>query len=175
MKNLNKKQKAFCDNYLTNGFNAYQAAVEAGYTKSYANQSTKFLLGNIRIQNYLKTKTEQIEKQVDNEVDKVLTNIYLIGSGKPITRNYKTTDNLARKVTQDDSVEGPASFKDQIAAAELWLKAKGKFRNENAGIEEAKRRKLEAEAKLAESKVQNESPEEQQITIYDSWGREDGN
>lgn len=172
MKKINKKQKAFCDNYLTNNFNAYQAAVKAGYTKNYANQATKFLLGNIRIQNYLNERTEKIEKQVDNEVDKVLTNIYLIGSGNPIIRDYKTTDNLTGEVIKNEKVEGSASFKDQIAAAELWLKTQGKFRNENVGIEEAKRRKLEAEAKLAESKLQTDEQQTPQITIYDSWGRE---
>ncbi|MDN6256434.1 MAG: hypothetical protein L0J33_01095 [Tetragenococcus halophilus] len=42
----------------------------------------------------------------------------------------------------------------------------------NAGVEEANRRKLEAEAELAESKLQSDEQQTPQITIYDSWGRE---
>lgn len=42
----------------------------------------------------------------------------------------------------------------------------------NAGVEEANRRKLEAEAELAEAKLQSDEQRTPQITIYDSWGRE---
>ena len=174
MKELSKKQKAFCDAYLTNGFNAYQAAISAGYTTNYANQATKFLLGNIRIQEYLSKRTSKIEKEIDGEVDKILSKIYLIGSGQRIIRRYKTLGGLPGKFVKHEKIEGPASFKDQISAAELWLKAKGEFRNENVEIEKAKQRKLNAEAKLAESKVEDNDKKLPEIIIHDSWGRSDG-
>lgn len=151
-KKLNKQQLKFCREWLKS-HNAYDAAIKAGYSDSYARNATKFLLENIGIQEYINKRTSKIEKQEDDEVDEVLTNIYRIATGKEITNHSKTVDNLKDKVVHDKTYTSPAETKEQIAAAELWMKIKGQFKNDNAEIEKARVKKLNAEARIADAKA----------------------
>lgn len=155
-KKLNKQQLKFCREWLKS-HNAYDAAIKAGYSDSYARNATKFLLENIGIQEYIDKRTSKIEKQEDSDVDAVLANIYRIAMGKEITNHSKTVDNLKNKVVHDKTYTSPAETKEQIAAAELWMKIKGQFRNDNDEIEKAKARKLNADADIAEAKAKRES------------------
>jgi len=153
---LNKKQLKFCREWLKS-HNAYDAAIKAGYSKSYAKNATIQILEQRGIQEYINKRTSKVEKQEDDQVDAVLTNIYRIASGKEITGRSKTVDNLADEVISDKTYTKPAPQKEQIAAAELWMKIKGQFKNDNAEIEKAKAKKLNAEAKIAEAKAKRET------------------
>lgn len=154
---LNKNQLRFAREYLKNGFNAYQAAIKAGYSKAYAKNATKNLVENSGIQEYIKKRTKKVEQQADSEVDEVLANIFNIGAGRNIERRYRTRDNLIDEITEDSTITGPANFKEQVSAGELWLKVKGTLRNDSKEIENAKVRKIQAEAtiKEAEAKIMN--------------------
>ncbi|GKS80721.1 prophage P1 protein 37, terminase small subunit TerS [Ligilactobacillus pabuli] len=151
-KKLNKQQLKFCREWLKS-HNAYDAAIKAGYSDSYARNATKFLLENIGIQEYIDKRTSKVEKQEDDEVDMVLTNIYRIATGKEISNHSKAVDNLKDKVIHDKTYISPADTKEQIAAAELWMKIKGQFKNDNAEIEKARVKKLNAEARIADAKA----------------------
>ena len=151
-KKLNKQQLKFCREWLKS-HNATQAAIKAGYSKNYAKNATIKLLGNVGIQEYINKRTSKVEKQEDDEVDEVLTNIYRIATGKEITNHSKTVDNLKDKVVHDKTYTSPAETKEQIAAAELWMKIKGQFKNDNAEIEKARVKKLNAEARIADAKA----------------------
>ena len=155
---LNKKQLKFCREWLKS-HNAYDAAIKAGYSDSYARNATKFLLENIGIQEYIDKRTSKVEKQEDDEVDAVLANIYRIATGKNISNHVTTVDHLKGKTTNDKTYTGPAETKQQVAAAELWMRIKGQFKNDNAEIEDAKARKMNAEADIAEAKAKRESSE----------------
>lgn len=49
---MNAQQKIFADEYLANGYNAYQAAIKAGYSESYAKAQSYLLLENVGIKAY---------------------------------------------------------------------------------------------------------------------------
>ncbi|WEE35067.1 terminase small subunit [Lactiplantibacillus paraplantarum] len=162
---LTPKQRKFANEFIKTN-NAYQSAINAGYSKNYASVGTKKLLENVRIQNYIQQKTGNVEKRESDEADEVLKNIYRISAGKEIERHYVKIDNLAKEVAGgDDSIEArmeymtdettitPASTKEQVAAAELWLKLSGRLKNDSKDVEDQKIRKLKADADIAEAKA----------------------
>lgn len=164
---LTAKQRKFANEFIKTN-NAYQSAINAGYSKNYASVGTKKLLENVRIQNYIQQKTGNVEKRESDEADEVLKNIYRISAGKEIERHYVQIDNLAKEAAGDDDSLGarmgymvdnttltPASTKEQVAAAELWFKLNGKLKNDSKEVEEQKIRKLEAEADVAEQKARD--------------------
>lgn len=164
---LTAKQRKFANEFIKTN-NAYQSAINAGYSKNYASVGTKKLLENVRIKNYIQQKTGDVEKHESDEADEVLRNIYRISAGKEIERHYVQIDNLAKEAAGDDDSLGarmgymvdnttltPASTKEQVAAAELWFKLNGNLKNDSKEVEEQKIRKLEAEADVAEQKARD--------------------
>lgn len=59
---LNEKQKRFADEYIIHG-NAHKAAIEAGYSKSYAKTNSHKLLENTRISAYIVSQTEKLQSE----------------------------------------------------------------------------------------------------------------
>ena len=129
---LTAKQRKFANEFIKTN-NAYQSAINAGYSKNYASVGTKKLLENVRIQNYIQQKTGNVEKRESEEADEVLKNIYRISAGKEIERHYVQIDNLAKEAAgDDDSLDArmgymvdnttltPASTKEQVAACLLY-------------------------------------------------------
>ncbi|MCG0592332.1 prophage P1 protein 37, terminase small subunit TerS [Lactiplantibacillus plantarum] len=174
---LTPKQRKFANEFIKTN-NAYQSAIKAGYSKAYAKNAGKFLLENIGIKNYIQQKTGNVEKRESDEADEVLKNIYRISAGKEIERHYVKIDNLAKEVAGgDDSIEArmeymtdettitPASTKEQVAAAELWLKLSGRLKNDSKDVEDQKIRKLKADADIAEAKAKRSSKDNQQVVI----------
>ncbi|WP_370923676.1 terminase small subunit [Lactiplantibacillus plantarum] len=182
---LTPKQRKFANEFIKTN-NAYQSAINAGYSKTYAKNAGKFLLENIGIKNYIQQKTDNVEKRESEEADEVLKNIYRISAGKEIKRHYVKIDNLAKEaVGGDDSIEArmeyttdettitPASTKEQVAAAELWFKLSGRLKNDSKDVEDQKIRKLKADADIAEAKAKearNSNSSEGQTLIVDDVG-----
>ena len=177
VRKLTPKQRKFANEFIKTN-NAYQSAINAGYSKNYASVGTKKLLENVRIQNYIQQKTGDVEKRESVEADEVLKNIYRISAGKEIERHYVKIDNLAKEVAGgDDSIEArmeyttdettitPASTKEQVAAAELWFKLSGRLKNDSKDVEDQKIRKLKADADIAEAKAKRSSKDNQQVVI----------
>lgn len=153
---ITAKQRKFANAWIKT-HNATQSAIKAGYSKKAASSIGAENLRKPQIQEYINKRTSKVEKQEDDEVDMVLTNIYRIATGKEISNHSKTVDNLKEKVIHDKTYTSPADTKEQIAAAELWMRIKGQFKNDNAEIEKAKAKKLNAEAKIAEAKAKRET------------------
>lgn len=174
---LTAQRKKFANEFIKTS-NAYQSAISAGYSKTYAKNAGKFLLENIGIKNYIQQKTGSVEKRESDEADEVLKNIYRISAGKEIERHYVNIDNLAKEVAGgDDSIEArmeymtdettitPASTKEQVAAAELWFKLSGRLKNDSKDVEDQKIRKLTAEATIAEAHAKRELSDGQNSNI----------
>ena len=168
MKRLSVKQQKFADEYIKTG-NSYQSALKAGYSETIAKgQSYKFI-ENLGIQEYIHAKTDKIIKKEADETDAVLRNIYRIASGKRIRRRFTKIDNLQKEITlkgvtnptaemrkkytDDEVTSTPAPVKEQVAAAEIWLKYRGMLSSDSKPIENAKIRKAEVETKIAEAKL----------------------
>lgn len=153
---LTAKQRKFANAWIKT-HNATQSAIKAGYSKKAASSIGAENLRKPQIQEYINKRTSKIEKQEDDEVDAVLANIYRIATGKNISNHVTTVDHLKGKTTNDKTYTGPAETKQQVAAAELWMRIKGQFKNDNDEIEKAKAKKLNAEAKIAEAKAKRET------------------
>lgn len=164
-KKLTKQQRKFANEFIKTN-NAYQSAINAGYSKAYAKNAGKKLLENGGIQSYINKKVGKVEETESNEADEVLRNIYRIGAGRKIERQYINIDNLKKEALDNDeslnarleymedtTIVGPASVKEQVSAAELWFRLHGDFKNDSEEIEKQKVRKIKAEADIAAYKA----------------------
>lgn len=170
-KKISIKQRKFANEYLKTN-NAYESAIVAGYSKSYAKNATQKLLDNGGIQKYIHQKTDKIVEKESNDVDDVLTNIYRIAAGKAVKNDYKNVDNINKKLAEKEfgrnNLNNPevrekyeenhttykvASTKDQVAAAELWLKYRGLLKGDSKELQDVKIRKLNAEAGIQEARL----------------------
>lgn len=162
---LTKQQRKFANDFIKTN-NAYQSAINAGYSKAYAKNASKKLLENGGIQSYINKKVGKVEEHESNEADEVLRNIYRIGAGRKIERRYINIDNLKKEALDNDeslnarleymedtTIVGPASIKEQVSAAELWFRLHGDFKNDSEEIEKQKVRKIKAEADIAAYKA----------------------
>ncbi|MCU5745891.1 terminase small subunit [Staphylococcus sp. SQ8-PEA] len=68
---LTLKQQLFADEYIRTG-NAYQSAINAGYSHNYANKNSSKLLGNVGIKSYIDARLEELKKETIAEQDEIL-------------------------------------------------------------------------------------------------------
>ena len=61
---LTSKQYDFAMNYIKNGFNAYQAALSAGYTEAYSRTGSPNLVQNQSIQRLIKKEVTSLEDRI---------------------------------------------------------------------------------------------------------------
>lgn len=64
-KTLTQKQNVFCLEYINNGFNAYKAAITAGYSSNYANVKAHGLLKHPTIKACIKRGYQKAEEKLD--------------------------------------------------------------------------------------------------------------
>lgn len=121
MANMTAKQQRFCDEYLID-LNATQAAIRAGYTPKYANTNASKLLQITTIQEFIKKRMDEKEKQLIADQDEVLK--YLTA----VMRGQSVASVLAREETGADHViEKPPDEKERLKAAELLGKRYGLY------------------------------------------------
>jgi len=66
---VNAKEMLFCVEYVSNGFNIYQAAVKAGYSKNYAKSKSYLLMEKVGIRRLIKKLIkERNEKIFDSSI-----------------------------------------------------------------------------------------------------------
>ena len=113
MSKLNDKQKAFADYYIES-LNAYESAIRAGYSESYAKSQSYKLLDNVGIKNY-------IDERMANKDD------YRIASQDEI---LQILTDIARGITEEEVVQfsqlgeelrttRKPTIKDRMKASEL--------------------------------------------------------
>lgn len=113
MNGLNIKQQRFADEYIKTG-NAYQSAINAGYSETYAKGNVVKLLENVSVKSYIDKRLEELKKESIAEQDEILqyltsvmrgemTEQTLVGQGE----GYQEIDNI------------DVGAKDRIKAAEL--------------------------------------------------------
>ncbi len=110
---LTVKQQRFADEYIRTG-NAYQSAINAGYSETYAKGNVVKLLENVSVKSYIDKRLEELKKESIAEQDEILqyltsvmrgemTEQTLVGQGE----GYQEIDNI------------DVGAKDRIKAAEL--------------------------------------------------------
>ena len=113
MSKLNNKQKAFADYYIES-LNAYESAIRAGYSESYAKSQSYKLLDNVGIKNY-------IDERMASKDD------YRIASQDEI---LQILTDIARGITEEEVVQfsqlgdelrttRKPTIKDRMKASEL--------------------------------------------------------
>lgn len=94
---LNPKQSAFCDEYISNGFNAYKAALKVGYSESYASKQSTVLTSNPLIQQRVSNVFGDVEKDLGvtfewrvNVLKQIINDIIPNDGSEPKRSHYKT-------------------------------------------------------------------------------------
>lgn len=62
---MTTKQRLFCDNYISNGFNAAKAARDAGYAEKNADVIGNQNLGKLELSNYINKRIRELLSDVD--------------------------------------------------------------------------------------------------------------
>ena len=117
MINLNRKQKLFADNYLQS-LNAYESAINAGYSKNYAKAQSYKMLDNVGIKNYIEDRIQQLEDDQIAKINEILQYLTSVMRGEAeeevvVIESTGDYQSKARKITKQ------VCAKDRIKAAEL--------------------------------------------------------
>ncbi|ELC8455783.1 terminase small subunit [Clostridium perfringens] len=111
------KQKKFCDEYIKTG-NATEAAINAGYSRSYANAQSYKLLDNVGIKNYIDERMKEIEDTAIADAAEVLKYLTRVMRGEE-TEQVVITENIGDFMSEARVVNKELAAKDKIKAAEL--------------------------------------------------------
>lgn len=121
MKKLTIKQKKFADEYIKTG-NAYQSALNAGYSESYSKGNVIKLLENVSVKAYIDERLKELEEEAiadQAEVLKYLTRIL---------RDEEREEVLVNVGNFEQEIQSmKVSTKDKIRAAELLGKRYGSW------------------------------------------------
>lgn len=121
MKKLTIKQKKFADEYIKTG-NAYQSALNAGYSESYSKGNVIKLLENVSVKAYIDERLKKLEEEAiadQAEVLKYLTRIL---------RDEEREEVLVSVGNFEQEIQSmKVSTKDKIKAAELLGKRYGSW------------------------------------------------
>lgn len=113
MKSLTLKQKQFADEYIRTG-NAYQSAINVGYSEKYAKARSHKMLENVGINQYIDDNLEIIQKESIAETDEIM---------RYLTRVLRGEEKEEILVYVGDGMQEiqtiQPSAKDRIKAAEL--------------------------------------------------------
>lgn len=122
MKKLTIKQKKFADEYIKTG-NAYQSAINVGYSENYAKNATKFLLeNNGQISSYIEERMKELESETIADQTEILQFL------TRIVRNEEREDVLVNVGNFEQKIQSmKVSAKDRIKAAELLGKRYGSW------------------------------------------------
>jgi len=142
---LTEKQKHFADEYIKSG-NATQSAIEAGYSKKYANTNASKLLRNTTIKSYLAERMKSIDSERIMSAKEAVELLTGIGRGE-----VKETVVIASPVGVE-TVEKEADLKTRISAIKEILKRYP----DNDKLMKQQLRKLTAEADIMEAKAKRE-------------------
>lgn len=118
---MTKKQKKFADEYLVDT-NATQAAIRAGYSKNTAYSQGQRLLKDVEVQNYIKTKAEELHDDTIADAEEVMKYLTSVLRGE-------TKDEVLRFVGDgyQEKTHLQVNVKDRTKAAELLGKRYGIF------------------------------------------------
>lgn len=151
---LTPKQRKFAEEYIRSG-NAYQAAIEAGYSRNYAKAQSSKLLENVGIKSYIDERMAEIESSKIADAKEVMEFYTRVLRGEELETVVVGTADGA------ESIERPPTTKDKTAVAKEILK---RYPG-NDKLVEQQIRKLKADADIAESKAKQISNTDETVRI----------
>ena len=122
---LNARQKAFCEFYVASG-NATEAAIKAGYSKSYAKDRIHTLMKNIGISRYIQELMQKAQSERIASAEEVLQNLTAMMRGE-IQEEVIVVEGEGDGFSSARIMKKQVSAKDRIKAAELLGKRHALF------------------------------------------------
>lgn len=110
---LTIKQKKFADEYIISG-NAYQSAINAGYSDNYAKAQSSKMLENVGIKSYIDERMKELDEESIADQKEVLQYLTRVMRGKETEEVLASVGNFEQEI-KNISV----GAKDRIKAAEL--------------------------------------------------------
>ncbi|QAS00238.1 terminase small subunit [Lactiplantibacillus plantarum] len=151
---LTPKQQKFADEYIKSG-NAYQAAIEAGYSRNYAKAQSSKLLENVGIKSYIDERMVEIASKRIMDATEAVELLTSIARGETKETVYiGTADGVYEKHKEAD-------LKTRIIATKEILK---RYPDNNKLVEQ-QIRKLKADADIAEVKAKQISNTDETVRI----------
>lgn len=151
---LTPKQQKFADEYIKSG-NAYQAAIEAGYSRNYAKAQSSKLLENVGIKSYIDEQMAEIASKRIMDATEAVELLTSIARGETKETVYiGTADGVYEKHKEAD-------LKTRISATKEILKRYP----DNDKLVEQQIRKLKADADIAEAKAKQISNTDETVRI----------
>ncbi|MCW6101413.1 terminase small subunit [Lactiplantibacillus plantarum] len=139
---LTPKQQKFADEYIKSG-NAYQAAIEAGYSRNYAKAQSSKLLENVGIKSYIDERMAKIASKRIMDATEAVELLTSIARGETKETAYiGTSDGVYEKHKEAD-------LKTRISATKEILK---RYPGDDKLVK-AQIRKAEADVRIATAKA----------------------
>ena len=123
-KDLNEKQKRFCQEYVANGYNVTQAAISAGYSEKTAAQIGSRLLRHVKVKEEigrLQKKTEKSCIATAQEVMEYFTKVMngeikdQFGLEAPLSERTRAAQELAKRTVDiENRLKGQPDAKVEI-------------------------------------------------------------
>lgn len=113
VKKLKPQHQAFADFYIELG-SAEQAALQAGYSKSYARGNAHKLVANVSVKSYIEKRLEELKSERVADQQEVMEYLTSILRGEQTEETLRGIGEGAQTI---DDIE--VSAKDRIKAAEL--------------------------------------------------------
>lgn len=108
---LTQKQYEFCNEYIKNGFNAYQAALKAGYSESYANVKAPLLLEHPLIKPRLARAYQRADNSMTvswewkiEKLQRIIDDIVPLDKSLPI--KHKHAANAIKAISELNKMSG---------------------------------------------------------------------
>lgn len=124
-KQLNEKQKAFCDEYLID-LNATQAAIRAGYSKKSARQKAWNLLDMPETQAYIKARMDEKKAERIATQDEILEYLTSVMRGQSQSE-VVVVEGIGDGCSAARTVDKAPDEKERLKAAELLGKRHGLY------------------------------------------------
>ncbi|WP_125607920.1 terminase small subunit [Lapidilactobacillus bayanensis] len=140
---LTSKQQKFADEYIESG-NAFQSAINAGYSKNYSKAQSSKLLENVGIKSYIDERMQELESQKIMGAKEAIELLTSIARGE-----IKETVVVSTPIGAEE-VQKEADFKTRISAIREILKRYP----DSDKLTEAQVRKASAEAEIVEYKAE---------------------
>lgn len=127
---MTDKQQRFCDEYMANGGNAYQAALSAGYAESTANEASKWVTDTVKNREDRLFKPELAEYiaehsgEMERHNSKIATAEELQEFVSQVIRG-EITDTVVS--ASGKVIQANAGLKDKLKAVDLLAKMKGMY------------------------------------------------
>jgi len=97
-KDLSVKQRRFCEIYCANGFNATQAAIDAGYSEKSVTTNTTKLLKNTKVKEYVDSYKAKLARSTQITAEGILERL-------AIESGYNGEHTLPEDSTQSGRIQ----------------------------------------------------------------------